>query len=424
MLMIQDAQITLIASIMVPVTIFMAQSMRHTLYSYSMAVRKAASNSNSGLQRYLEGVSVLRLFGREESEAESIKIAFTEQADNRVKEILLQQVMLPVYSLIAGLGIVVVIALGGQKVISGAWSVGTYNAFLVMFVALSTRTRVAARVFNRWHGARAAWSRVKEKMQIQSQLGSADIKTKQRVNQLTVNGLGFSYNGHKVLDDISFEAKKGQVIGITGSVGSGKTALAQALTGLYPYSGSILVDGEELSTIPAERRRSLIGYAGHEQFLFSMSIRENITMSSNQLDEARLEEALEAAALTEDLKLFKDDLDSKVGERGVRVSGGQRQRIALARAIYSDASILVLDEPFSAVDIATEKRIVDQLKTAYSDKIVLLFTHRVTSFINADYIIVLHGGVLEERGTHRELMDHNGIYSEIFSAQKFMEESN
>lgn len=368
---------------------------------------------------------MLRLFGREESEAEGIKTAFTEQANYRVKEILLQQVLLPVYSLVAGLGVVVVIAYGGQKVVSGTWTVGTFNAFLVMFIALSTRTRVAARVFNRWHGARAAWSRVKEKMQIDSQLDTTDISyTPQQVDQITVNNLVFHFGEHKVLNSVSFEARQGQVIGVTGPVGSGKTALAQALTGQYPYTGSILIDGIELSTIPTERRRTLISYAGHEQFLFSMSIKENIVLSSDQYDEVRLEDALRSAALLDDLGQFKDGLKSRVGERGVRVSGGQRQRIALARAIYSSAPLLVLDEPFSAVDIATEKKIVDQLKTAYSDKIVFLFTHRVTNFIHADQIILLQNGSVLEKGTHQELMELQGIYNDIYMAQKFMEASH
>lgn len=425
MLLIQDWRITLIASIMIPVTIALAQIMRHTLYRYSMAVRKAASNSNSGLQRYLEGVSVLRLFGREESEADEIERAFEEQADFRVKEILLQQVLLPVYSLIAGLGVVVVIALGGGRVISGAWTVGTFNAYLVMFVALSTRTRVAARVFNRWHGARAAWSRVKEKVQIKNGLNvDGNPIPRYTTENLEVKNLGYSYGETPVLNGVSFKASKGQVIGITGSVGSGKTALAYALTGLYPYRGSVRLDGEELSGIPPDKRRTLIAYTGHEQFLFSMSIKENIVFSLDDLDPERLEKALEVSALKDDLELFEYGVDSVVGERGVRVSGGQRQRMALARTIYSGAGVLILDEPFSAVDIATEKKIVDRLKTSYKDKIVLLFTHRVTSFIDSDYIVVLDKGEVTEAGTHQGLMELQGVYSEIYSAQKFMEEAS
>jgi len=420
-LVIQDWRITLMASVMVPITIILAQTMRHVLFRYSMSVRKATSTSNSGLQRYLEGIAVLRLFGREESESEGLKQTYREQTGYRIKEMLLQQVLLPVYSLIAGLGVVIVIAFAGQKVVSGEWTVGTFTAYLVMFVALATRTRVAARVFNRWHGARAAWTRVKEKMQLTDEQEKKPGITLNECSKLEIQNLSYRYNENKVLTGINLEAIKGQLIGITGSVGSGKTSLALALTGMYPYEGSIRLDGVELSDIDLSSRSKLIAYTGHEQFLFSLSIKENVIFTSKEDNETRLHEALEASALINDLSRFEKDLDTKVGEKGVRVSGGQRQRIALARAIYSGSDILILDDPFSAVDIATEREIIDHLKTAYKDKIVLLFTHRLTSFVYSDQVIVLDSGRISERGTHEELMKKGDVYSEIFSAQRFME---
>jgi len=420
-LVIQDWRITLMASVMVPITIILAQTMRHVLFRYSMSVRKATSTSNSGLQRYLEGIAVLRLFGREESESEGLKQTYREQTGYRIKEMLLQQVLLPVYSLIAGLGIVIVIAFAGQKVVSGEWTVGTFTAYLVMFVALATRTRVAARVFNRWHGARAAWTRVKEKMQLTDEQEKKPGITLNECSKLEIQNLSYRYNENKVLTGINLEAIKGQLIGITGSVGSGKTSLALALTGMYPYEGSIRLDGVELSDIDLSSRSKLIAYTGHEQFLFSLSIKENVIFTSKEDNETRLHEALEASALINDLSRFEKDLDTKVGEKGVRVSGGQRQRIALARAIYSGSDILILDDPFSAVDIATEREIIGHLKIAHKDKIVLLFTHRLTSFVYADQVIVLDSGRISERGTHEELMKKGDVYSEIFSAQRFME---
>lgn len=420
-LVIQDWRITLMASVMVPITILIAQTIRHVLFRYSMSVRKATSISNSGLQRYLEGIAVLRLFGREESEAEGLKQTYKEQTGYRIKEMLLQQVLLPVYSLIAGLGIVIVIAFAGQKVVSGKWTVGTFNAYFVMFAALATRTRVAARVFNRWHGARAAWTRVKEKMQLTDEQKEKTGITLDECSKLEIQNLSYQYNENRVLEDINLEAEKGQLIGITGSVGSGKTSLALALTGMYPYEGSIRLNGVELSDIDLSSRSKLIAYTGHEQFLFSLSIKENVIFTSNVDDETRLHEALEASALINDLNRFEKGLDTKVGEKGVRVSGGQRQRIALARAIYSGSDILILDDPFSAVDIATEREIIDHLKTAYKDKIVFLFTHRLTSFVYADQVIVLDSGRISEKGTHEELMKKGDVYSEIFSAQRFME---
>jgi len=418
-LLIQDTRTTLIASFMVPVTVLIAQTMRHVLFRYSMSVRTATSISNSGLQRYLEGISVLRLFGREASEADGLKSAYEEQTSFRIKQMLLQQVLLPVYSLIAGLGVVIVIVFVARKVILGAWTVGEFNAYLIMFVALATRTRVAARVFNRWHGARAAWTRVKEKMQKteESEINGVSLD---KCSELIVKDLDYWYGDNKVLEKINLKAKKGQLIGITGSVGCGKTALALALTGMYPYEGSIKLDDIELDEINSSSRSNLIAYTGHEQFLFSLSVKDNIIFSE-EFDEKRLDKAIESSALVWDLSNFKDGIDSRVGEKGVRVSGGQRQRIALARTLYSNSDILILDDPFSAVDIETERQIIGHLRSSYRDKIILLFTHRLTSFVSADQVIVLDGGRITESGTHDELMRQGDVYSEIFSAQQFME---
>jgi len=418
-LLIQDTRTTLIASFMVPVTVLIAQTMRHVLFRYSMSVRTATSISNSGLQRYLEGISVLRLFGREASEADGLKSAYEEQTSFRIKQMLLQQVLLPVYSLVAGLGVVVVIVFVARKVILGAWTVGEFNAYLIMFVALATRTRVAARVFNRWHGARAAWTRVKEKMgkTEESEVNGVSLE---KCSELIVKDLDYWYGDNKVLEKINLQAKKGQLIGITGSVGCGKTALALALTGMYPYGGSIKLDGFELDEINASSRSNLIAYTGHEQFLFSLSVKGNIIFSE-EFDEKRLDKAIESSALVWDLSNFEDGVDTRVGEKGVRVSGGQRQRIALARTLYSNSDILILDDPFSAVDIETERQIIEHLRSSYRDKIILLFTHRLTSFVSADQVIVLDGGRITESGTHDELMRQGDVYSEIFSAQQFME---
>lgn len=420
-LMLRDWKITLIASFMVPITITLAQRMRHPLYQYSMQARKAASASNSGLQRYLDAVAVLRLFGRESSESEEILASFRKQADFNIKEMLLQQALLPIYSLIAGLGIVVVIGMGGSKVLSGDWTIGSFDSFLIMFIAFSGRTRMAARVFNRWHSAQAAWSRIKEKLNSSVEVNFVESTEKKACSELIVENMSFGFHDTEVLHKISFTAKKGQLIGITGAVGSGKTALAHALTGLYPYQGSIMLDGVELSHFKAEERNRCLAYTGHEQFLFSMSIRDNILFSEE--DEKSLQQALKAAALSDDLARFDNGLATLVGEKGMKVSGGQRQRIALARAFCSATPILLLDDPFSAVDIATESEIIDRLKRDYSDRIILLFTHRLTAFLHADNILVLEKGRIIQSGTHASLMQEKGLYQEIYNAQIFMEVS-
>lgn len=422
-LMIMDWKITLLASLMVPITLILAHTMRNALYRCSLDARKSASKANTGLQRYLSAISVLRLFGREESETETIVEAYQQQARFNIKQILLEQSLLPIYALLAGLGVVVVIGLGGENVNQGVWTIGSFNAYMVMFIAFSGRTRVAAQVFNRWHGARAAWQRVKEKMAYRSELKTETLSIDAlKVNLLSVSHLSFSYGSTQVLKDLCFEVKSGEIIGITGAVGSGKSSLINVLTGQYPYEGDIALDTRSLSDLPDESKHDMIGYSGHEQFLFSMSIEENIKLTmSHEEDKDKMKDCLRTSALIEDIDRFDEGLKTQVGEKGLKVSGGQRQRISMARAIYNKPSIVLLDDPFSALDIATEQRIVKRLKEGFKDQIVVIATHRLSAFEQVDKIIVLDQGSLIESGTHQELMLQHGLYHEIYSAQQFME---
>lgn len=423
-LLYMDWKITLLASLLVPVTLILAHMMRNVLYSCSLEARKSAAIANTGLHRYLSAISVLRLFGREESETESILDAYNQQVRLNIKQILLQQSLLPIYALLAGLGVVVVIGLGGENVRSGIWTVGSFNAYMVMFVAFSGRTRVAAKIFNRWHGAKAAWQRVKEKIIVHESKRDQNHSSLdfQKVNQLKVSHLNFSYGSKQVLNDISFEVKSGEIIGITGAVGSGKSSLINALLGQYKYDGDIFIDSIQLRNIPDYNKHQIIGYSGHEQFLFSMSIEENIRLEmENEGNEKELLNTLVTSGLLEDIERFDEGIKTQVGEKGLKVSGGQRQRISMARAIYKSTSILLLDDPFSALDIATEQRIIKRLKEDFKDQIVVIATHRLSAFEKVDKILVLDQGSVLETGTHGELMQKHGLYHEIYSAQQFME---
>jgi ABC-type multidrug transport system fused ATPase/permease subunit len=169
----------------------------------------------------------------------------------------------------------------------------------------------------------------------------------------------------------------------------------------------------------------MISYSGQDSFLFSASISENITFDGQEENKEvhqRLMEVLHTSALADDMELFPDGVKALVGEKGVRVSGGQRQRISLARALYAENPILILDDPFSAVDIGTEKRMIERIRGKLKDKTIILFSHRLSSFKDADNILVLDKGRIAEHGNHDELMGLNGIYQRIYSAQHWMED--
>ena len=396
-------KLTLLASIPIPVALFLAEAMRGKLYHLSLQSRKASSAINVHLQHNVTGILLQRLFGLEHASRERFEHLLKNQYQCQVKYNILQSGVIPFYTLIANIGIVLVLGFGGEYVVSGVWTIGTFTAYLTMFVAMATRTNMAARVMNTWHGAKASWDRICDKLAEKNDSPiSAQAATHLDEEGLSVNHLSFAYPFAKELSvkDVSFSAKNGQIIGITGAVGSGKSALAAALSGLYE-----------------NERDSRIAYMDSAHFVFSDDVAFNISLGN---ENAIMEEAIEISELVNDLAHFEKGVQTKLMERGVRVSGGQRQRIALARAWATQCRILILDDPFSAIDIRMEQKIMENLRENLGEKIILLFSHRLTTFAYTDQILLLQNGSIAEQGTHDELIALNGTYKNIYSAQVFL----
>lgn len=419
--MLYSPQITLLAAIPVPLTLVFAELLRHPLYSLSLKSREAASKVSIHLQHNVSGIALLRLFGREEAEREKLTTLLKTQLKWSVLATMLQNGMTPLYMIVATCGIVAVVGMGGQLVVNGGWSVGMFTAYLTLFTAMAIRTNVAAKVFNSWHGAKASWQRIIDKLRQQEQTVAA-CNAPGRTNEkshIEVNHLCFRFPKSEInaVSDLCFSALPGQIIGITGPVGSGKSALAAALSGLYPCEGEVLLDGTPLHT-QGKRYGNAVAYMDASHFVFSDDIAFNVGL--DRTEDTQLEEALSVAALSDDIAGFKEGIHTRVGERGIRVSGGQRQRISLARAWASGAQILVLDDPFSAVDIALEQRIMENLRREIGTRIILLFSHRLTTFSLTDQVLVLDKGRLLQQGSHTQLLEEPGLYRDIFSAQRFM----
>jgi ATP-binding cassette subfamily B protein len=242
--------------------------------------------------------------------------------------------------------------------------------------------------------------------------------------ELSFDGVCFEYDPESlVLEDISFEARPGQMIALLGSTGSGKTTLVNLLPRFYDYNcGSLKLDGIELKRYPRRYLRSQIGIVEQEPFLFSRSIRENITYGvGRKVTQEEIEAAARAAAVHDVIMAFPENYGTLVGEKGVTLSGGQKQRVAIARTLLKDPRILILDDSTSAVDTETEAEIRAALETLMRGRTSFIIAHRIQSVMNADLILVMDKGRIVQKGTHDILLAQDGIYRQIFEIQTRIE---
>jgi len=226
-----------------------------------------------------------------------------------------------------------------------------------------------------------------------------------------------------IIVDVSFRIAPGEKVGITGTVGSGKSTLIRLLPRLLPVpDGMLFIDGRDINSITLASLRRLVGYVPQEAFLFSRSIRDNIAYGLPDHDENRIVEAARQAGFSEDIAQFREGLDTLVGEKGVTLSGGQKQRLAIARALVTNPRVLLLDDPLSAVDAGREEEILEELKRFYLDKTVLIVSQRISAFRDCDRVIVLENGTIAEEGQPSELLERGGLYAAMDRMQRMQQE--
>ncbi len=379
------------------------------------------------LQENLSGVRVVKAFARQRFEIEKFERDNLEKFKRGKRLLTLHSFFWPVTDMICGLQILLGYYVGATMAINGIITVGTFLAYMGLVGAIIFPMRNLGRLIVQISTGMVSFTRVMDIIKEDREpLDTGDHHpTSAPQGEICFNKVGFEYEKDKhVLENIDFVVKPGQVIALLGSTGSGKTTLVNLLPRFYEYTqGQILLDNIELNRYPRRYLRQHIGIVEQEPFLFSRSIRENISYGvGREVADAEIEAAARAAAIHEVILKFPHGYQTMVGERGVTLSGGQKQRVAIARTLLKNPRILILDDSTSSVDTETESEIRQALQNLMKDRTTFVIAHRIQSIMNADLILVLSEGRIMQCGKHDELVSQDGIYRQIYNIQTRIEE--
>lgn len=410
-----DVKITLYACIFIPAAVFIAEKMKKIIFKFTKAYRSQLSQVSDITYDRIDNAILYRLYGREADN----RVVYEEELEDFEKKAIVANIwenaMQPIYNVIAMGGIVFVIIMAGEKVYEGSFTVGVFSAYISIFTIMAAKASRIARLFNTIQKSSVSWKRIKsflkEYKEIDKTRGIISKETKIEIENLY---LKYDKSSDYIIKNLNFKARENNIVGITGPIGCGKSTLGRVFLGNINYEGSIKIDNKELRDYSEYERSKIISYMGHDAHLISDTIYNNITMG----DDGDISHVLKMVCFDEDLKSMENGIETLVGNGGVRLSGGQQARIALARTLYHKNKILILDDPFSAVDMKTEKNIIDNLRANYGDCLILLISHRLAIFKYLNQIILINEDKTLEYGNHQKLIENSKLYNQLYLLQQ------
>ena len=373
------------------------------------------------VQENATGVRVVRAFGREKFEMERFREKNDIFANLWIRLGTLSGLYWGVGDLITGLQVVTIIVLGAVEAVHGTITVGEFIAFASYNTTLVWPIRGLGRILSDMSKAGVSFERVDYIIRAAEEAYQKESREENTTFDIRFSHVNFAYEeGHPVLSNLDFSIPQGSTLGILGGTGSGKSTLVQLLNRLYELQegqGEITLGGKNIREIPLEWLRNNIGIVLQEPFLYSRTIKENIAASVPDATMEEIRQAAKIACVDDTIMSFPDGYDTLVGERGVTLSGGQRQRVAIARMLLQKAPIMIFDDSLSAVDSQTDAKIRKALSQSCKNATVILISHRITTLMGADQILVLNQGKIQEQGTHEELISRDGIYRQVYEIQ-------
>jgi ATP-binding cassette subfamily B protein len=413
--------LTLYAFIPFPILAFIIIKFGNMIEKRFQRVQDSFSELTESARTSISGIKVVKAFVREKEEGADFGKASADYLDKNLRVIKIWGVYQPVITFLAGVATAIFLWLGGVKTITLDITLGDFAAILLYLTMLTWPMMAMGWAVDIIKRGNASLNRINdillETPQSVTETGTRDVDIK---GDVEFRNLSFSYNGKRVLKDVSLNIPRGSAVGITGATGSGKSTLFQLLTRVEePPFGTVFIDGVDVRDIKKESLRKGVVYVPQETTVFSGTVRDNISFMNPALSDEEIGNAARIAEIYDDIMEFPGGFDARVGERGLTLSGGQRQRIALARALLLKPAVLILDDVFSSLDLRTESLVLRNLRREMKGRTLLAISSRVPSISGFDSVAVFEKGRLVEHGGHGELMQKNGIYAGLYRIQTF-----
>ena len=425
-------ELTVVSLAVMPLVSILVKKFGAVIHKRFESIQEKMSDLSALAQENLAGARVVRAYAQEEHQNETFRSENEQYFERNMGLVRIWGAFFPLLSSLIGFGTVVVLWWGGRMVVAGSVTLGEFVAFFAYLGMLTWPMIAFGWVVNIYQRGAASMKRLTTildeepelvtEMMDASEDAALDVK-----GRVEFRNVSFEYEnngtGDPILSEIDLVIEPGQTVAFVGRTGAGKSTLTRLVPRLYDVSeGAVLVDGRDVRGLPLQTLRSAVGFVPQESFLFSESIRDNIAFGNVEADDEAVEATARLAGLDSDISEFAKGYKTMVGERGITLSGGQRQRTTIARALLVEPPILILDDVLSSVDTETEEKILSQLIGVMKGRTTLLVSHRISTVKNADIICVLDHGRIAERGSHDQLLAHDGLYASLYRKQLLEEE--
>lgn len=421
MMFVISPTLSLLTLIPFPLMAFLVNRFGKAINRRYEKIQAQLANLSTFVQENLSGISVIKSFAREEYQVEQFYKLNKEYVSRNLSFARIFAAFHPSLMMIIGTATLLVLVGGGKLVMEKTISIGEFTAFMIYLSILIWPSIALGWVIGLYQQGAASMKRIRLILDAKSEIVSGQFSGSKKTftGEIYFKNLSFSYDKNKpVLQRINLHIRLHKTIGILGATGSGKTTLLRLVPHLYQVQAdSLLIDGRDINEFNLHYLRKNIGFVSQEAFLFSDTIHNNIAFGKMNVSREDVVEAAKRASIHAEIIEFPDSYNSLLGERGLNLSGGQKQRIAIARAILKNPKILILDDAFSALDTFTEETILNNLRSFFSDRTVILVSHRISTLQNCDLIIVLKDGKIIQRGIHQYLLNQPGFYSRIYQKQ-------